>query len=174
MEIYLNSAKKQFQYYRSLGEKTMAQLKDKDLFWVYNEDCNSIAIIVQHLWGNMLSRWTDFLTSDGEKTWRERDKEFEAVITTREELMKIWTEGWQCLFNALDSINAEDWSKDIFIRGEKHTVVDAINRQLAHYPYHIGQMVFIAKMVAGDWKALTIPKGSSQAFNAEMEKKSGK
>jgi len=174
MEIYLNSAKKQFQYYKSLGEKAMAQLDDKHLFWVYNEECNSIAIIVQHLWGNMLSRWTDFLTSDGEKGWRERDKEFEVVITTREELMKIWNEGWQRLFTALDSMGADDWNKDIFIRSERHTVVDAINRQLAHYPYHIGQMVFIAKMAAGHWKALTIPKGNSQAFNAEMEKKSAK
>src|ERR1700753_1654095 len=103
MENYLNSAKKQFLYYKSLGEKAIAQLNDEDLFSCYNEETNSIAIIVQHLWGNMLSRWTDFLTSDGEKASRDRDKEFEAVITTREELMKIWNEGWDCLINALDS-----------------------------------------------------------------------
>jgi hypothetical protein len=168
MDTYLNSAKKQFQYYKSVGEKTMAQLKDEDLFWIYNEESNSIAIIVQHLWGNMLSRWTDFLTSDGEKEWRKRDEEFEAIIKNREELMDKWNTGWQCLFGALDSITPADWDKTIYIRNEPHSIVDAINRQLAHYPYHIGQIVFIGKMAAGDWKALTIPKGNSAAFNAEM------
>ncbi len=146
----------------------MAQLKDEDLFWVYNAESNSIAIIVQHLWGNMLSRWTDFLTSDGEKEWRNRDLEFESVINTKEELMEKWNAGWQCLFDALDAIKPGDWDKTIYIRNEPHSVVDAINRQLAHYPYHIGQIVFIGKMAAGDWKALTIPKGNSQAFNDEM------
>ncbi|MDB5157163.1 MAG: hypothetical protein JWR50_1870 [Mucilaginibacter sp.] len=170
MEAYLNSAKKQFLYYKSVGEKTMVQLEDKDLFWCYNEESNSIAIIVQHLWGNMLSRWTDFLTSDGEKTWRDRDQEFEAVITTRQELMDKWNAGWQCLFHALDTIGPDDWNKDIYIRNERHSIIDAINRQLAHYPYHIGQIVFIGKMAASGWKALTIPKGNSQAFNAEMFK----
>src|ERR1700712_3757085 len=109
MEDYLNSAKKQFLYYKSLGEKAMAKLQDEELFWCYNEESNSIAVIVQHLWGNMLSRWTDFLTSDGEKTWRERDREFEAVITTRQELMNKWDAGWQCLFDALDTIGPDDW-----------------------------------------------------------------
>ena len=170
MEAYLNSARKQFQYYRSLGEKTMAQLEDKDLFWCFNDESNSIAIIVQHIWGNMLSRWTDFLTTDGEKKWRNRDQEFEGNITTREELMSKWNEGWQCLFNTLDNLTPADWDKDIYIRNEQHTVVDAINRQLAHYPYHIGQIVFIGKMAASGWKALTIPKGQSQTFNAEMFK----
>lgn len=174
MEAYLNSAKKQFQYYKSLGEKTMAQLEDKDLFWCHNDESNSIAIIVQHLWGNMLSRWTDFLTSDGEKHWRKRDQEFESIISTREELMERWNEGWQCLFNALDSLRPSDWDKDIYIRNERHSVVDAINRQLAHYPYHIGQIVFIGKMAASGWKALTIPKGQSQTFNAEMFKNTTK
>lgn len=168
MDAYLNSAKKQFQYYKSVGEKAMAQLKDEDLFWVYNDESNSIAIIVQHLWGNMLSRWTDFLTTDGEKEWRKRDLEFETVITTKAELMEKWNAGWQCLFDALDSLKPEDWHKTIYIRNEPHSVVDAINRQLAHYPYHIGQIVFIGKMAAGDWKALTIPKGNSQAFNDAM------
>jgi hypothetical protein len=170
MDAYLNSAKKQFQYYKSVGEKTMAQLKDEDLFWVYNEESNSIAIIVQHLWGNMLSRWTDFLTSDGEKEWRKRDEEFEAITKTRKELMDKWNAGWQCLFDALDSLTPADWDKTIYIRNEPHSVVDAINRQLAHYPYHIGQIVFIGKMAASGWKALTIPKGNSQVFNAEMFK----
>jgi hypothetical protein len=168
MDAYLNSAKKQFQYYKSVGEKTMAQLKDEDLFWAYNDESNSIAIIVQHIWGSMLSRWTDFLTTDGEKEWRNRDLEFESVINNKAELMQKWNAGWQCLFDALDSITPEDWDKTIYIRNEPHTVVDAINRQLAHYPYHIGQIVLIGKMAAGDWKALTIPKGNSQAFNDAM------
>jgi hypothetical protein len=170
MDAYLNSAKKQFQYYKSVGEKTMAQLKDEDLFWVYNEESNSIAIIVQHLWGNMLSRWTDFLTSDGEKAWRQRDLEFEATVNSREELINKWDAGWQCLFDTLDNIKPEDWDKTIYIRNESHTVVDAINRQLAHYPYHVGQIVFIGKMAASGWQSLTIPKGNSQAFNDEMFK----
>lgn len=168
MELYLKSAKKQFEYYKGLGEKAMAQLNDADLFWQANEECNSIATIVQHMHGNMLSRWTDFLTTDGEKEWRNRDAEFEQVLKTREQLMQIWNEGWACLFNALDIINESNWNTTIFIRNEPHTVVDAINRQLAHYPYHIGQMVTIAKERAANWKALTIPKGNSQAFNAEM------
>jgi hypothetical protein len=172
MEAYLNSAKKQFQYYKSLGEKTMAQLDDKSLFWCYNDDSNSIAIIVQHLWGNMLSRWTDFLTSDGEKDWRKRDEEFESIITTREELMIKWNEGWQCLFDALDAITPADWDKVVYIRHEPHSIVDATNRQLAHYAYHVGQIVHIGKMKAPKWNSLTIPKGNSQAFNAEMLKNS--
>ncbi|WP_217452094.1 DUF1572 family protein [Mucilaginibacter humi] len=149
----------------------MAQLKDEDLFWVYNEECNSIAIIVQHLWGNMLSRWTDFLTTDGEKEWRNRDLEFESVINTKDELMEKWNAGWQCMFDALDSLKPEDCEKTVYIRSEPHSVVDAINRQLAHVPYHIGQIVFIGKMAASNWIALTIPKGQSKAFNAAMTKK---
>ncbi len=168
MEPYLKSAKKQFEYYKGVGEKAMAQVNDADLFWQANEECNSIATIVQHIHGNMLSRWTDFLTTDGEKEWRQRDAEFEPVISTRQALMDIWNEGWACLFNALDTINEFNWNTTIYIRNEPHSVVDAINRQLAHYPYHVGQMVMIAKERAGSWKALTIPKGNSQAFNAEM------
>nr|WP_294789824.1 DUF1572 family protein [uncultured Mucilaginibacter sp.] len=168
MEQYLKSVIKQFEYYKGVGEKAIAQIQDADLFWQANEECNSIATIVQHIHGNMLSRWTDFLTTDGEKEWRKRDAEFEHVINTREQLMQIWNEGWVCLFNALDTVNESNWNITIYIRNEPHTVVDAINRQLAHYPYHVGQMVMIAKERAADWKALTIPKGTSQAFNAEM------
>lgn len=168
MEAYLKSAKKQFEYYKGVGEKTMAQLNDTDLFWQANDECNSIATIVQHMHGNMLSRWTDFLTTDGEKDWRNRDAEFEQVSNTRAQLMQVWNEGWACLFNALDTINESNWNTTIHIRNEPHTIVDAVNRQLAHYPYHVGQMVMIAKERAGNWKALTIPKGNSQAFNAEM------
>ena len=168
MEAYLNYAKKEFHRYKALGEKTFVQLKDEDLFWRYNDDSNSIANIVNHLSGNMLSRWTDFLTTDGEKNWRNREAEFDNNINTREELLATWNKGWDCLLNALDSIKPEDWEKDIYIRAERHSVMEAINRQLAHYPYHVVQIVFIGKMLAGDeWSSLSIPKGKSSEFNAE-------
>jgi len=168
MEDYLDSAIKRFAYYKILGEQTFEQLNDADLFWRFNEESNSIAIIVKHLSGNMLSRWTDFLNADGEKPWRHRDAEFEDKINTRAELLSIWNEGWECLFAALNSIAPDDWQKVIYIRNEAHTVVDAINRQLAHYPYHVGQIVFIGKMIAGSkWKSLSIPKGKSETFNAD-------
>jgi len=165
---YLQSSIKQFEYYKFLGEKAIAQLPDDKLFWQYNESSNSIAIIVQHLWGNMLSRWTDFLTTDGEKEWRDRDAEFESVITTKEELLNKWNEGWDCLLNSLKPLTGEDLHKIIYIRNQGHTVMEAINRQLAHYPYHVGQIVYVAKIIAdSDWLSLTIPKGSSQSFNAD-------
>mgnify|MGYP000881503433 FL=1 len=166
---YLQSAIKQFEYYKSLGDKTFAQLTPEKLFWQYNDDSNSIAIIINHLWGNMLSRWTDFLTTDGEKEWRKRDAEFENTVSSEEELMKRWEEGWKCLFDALNSITNDDLEKEILIRNEKHTIAEAINRQLAHYPYHIGQIVFLGKMLSdNNWKSLSIPKGKSDAFNADM------
>jgi hypothetical protein len=165
---YLESVKKQFLFYKSLGEKTFNQVPEEKLFWQYNQESNSIATIVKHLWGNMLSRWTDFLTSDGEKEWRKRDEEFENVMKTKEALMQKWNEGWQCLFNALNGLTDEDLQKEIFIRNMGHSVTEAINRQLAHYPYHIGQIVFIGKMVCDDqWKSLSIPKGKSLAYNAD-------
>ncbi len=165
---YLEGIKKQFAYYKSLGEKTIDQLPDEKLFWQYHDDANSIAIIVKHLWGNMMSRWTDFLTTDGEKEWRERDAEFENDIKAKEELLKKWNEGWQCLFGALDSINEDNFKQPIHIRNIEHTITEAINRQLAHYSYHIGQIVFIGIMMAGkDWKSLSIPKGKSSAYNKE-------
>lgn len=165
---YLESARKQFLYYKMLGEKTFEQVTDEQLFWQYNPECNSIATIVKHLWGNMLSRWTDFITSDGEKEWRDREAEFDNDIASREELMQKWNEGWDCLLNALNALTTEDLSKMIYIRNMGHTVTEAINRQLAHYPYHIGQIVFIGKMAGGsDWKSLSIPRGNSQAYNAE-------
>ncbi len=168
MEQYLKSAIKQFEYYKGVGEKTIARIQDADLFWQANEECNSITTIIQHMHGNMLSRWTDFLTTDGEKEWRQRDAEFEPAINTREALMEIWNQGWACLFNALNSLNESDWDTTVYIRNEPHTVVDAINRQLAHLPYHVGQIVLIAKQRASDWKSLTVPKGQSAAFNAAM------
>lgn len=137
--------------------------------WQYNEASNSIAVIVQHLWGNMLSRWTNFLTEDGEKDWRDRDTEFETVIKSKDELLAKWNEGWQCLFNALDSLKEEDLSKTIYIRKEPHKVADAINRQLAHYSHHLGQIVYVGKMQLNEkWKSLSIPKGNSTQFNEKM------
>ena len=164
---YLESVIKQFEYYKMLGDKTFAQLSDENLFWQYNEDSNSIAVIVKHLWGNMLSRWTDFLNSDGEKDWRNRDSEFESDIQSRAEILEKWEEGWNCLFNAIRPLKEEDLSRIIYIRNQGHTVMEAINRQLAHYPYHIGQIVFVGKMLAESWNSLSIPKGNSQNYNAE-------
>ncbi len=168
LHTFLPSAKSQFQYYKILAEKTFDQLTDVQLFWQYNEESNSIATIIKHLAGNMLSRWTDFLTTDGEKVWRNREAEFENDIKTREELLALWNKGWQCLFDALASITASDLEKEIFIRNQGHTVVEAINRQLAHYPYHVGQIVFVGKMICdANWNSLSIPKGSSQKYNEE-------
>ncbi len=165
---YLESVKKQFLYYKMLGEKAMEQLEPEQLFISTNEDTNSIAVIVKHLSGNMLSRWTDFLTSDGEKEWRNRDNEFENTIKTKEELLQLWNKGWDCLFNALNPLSDEQLTTIIYIRNEGHTVIEAINRQLAHYPYHIGQIVFYAKMLKNtNWNSLSIPKNKSNSYNAE-------
>lgn len=165
---YLESVKKQFEYYKTLGDKTFSQLQDEKLFWHHNDDSNSIATIVKHLWGNMLSRWTDFLTTDGEKEWRNRDAEFENDIVTRKELIDKWEEGWKCLFNALNSLTSADLQKEIFIRNQGHSIMEAINRQLAHYPYHVGQIVFIGKMLTdNNWTSLSIPRGKSNAYNAD-------
>ena len=165
---YLESVRKQFEYYKMLGDKTFSQLTDDNLYWQYNEDSNSIAIIVKHLWGNMLSRWTDFLITDGEKDWRNRDAEFENDIANRQELLEKWNAGWNCLFKTINSLSIDDLEKTIYIRNQRHTVTEAINRQLAHYPYHVGQIVFIGKMLAGNsWTSLSIPKGNSQQYNAD-------
>lgn len=165
---YLESVKKQFLYYKTLGEKAMTQLKDEQLFISLNEDTNSIAVIVKHLHGNMLSRWTDFLTSDGEKDWRKRDDEFVDTYQSKEELMAKWNEAWDCLFNAINPLRPEQLTEIIYIRNEGHTVLEAINRQLAHYPYHIGQIVFYAKLLKKtEWDSLSIPKNKSGDYNAE-------
>lgn len=166
---YLESIKKYFSQQKTLGDKTIAQLSEENLLWQYNESSNSIAIIVQHLWGNMVSRWTNFLTEDGEKPSRDRDNEFENVITTKEELVQKWNAGWECVFTALNSLSEEDLSKTIFIRKEPHNVGDAINRQLAHYSNHIGQIIYIGKMCLNEnWNSLSIPKGKSKDFNQKM------
>jgi hypothetical protein len=168
MSSYLNSVRKEFQYYKHLGEKTISQLNDKELRWQYNEESNSIAIIVKHLWGNMLSRWTEFLAADGEKASRDREAEFVNDITDKHELLFKWNEGWSCLFNAINNLREEDLSTIIYIRNEGHTVIEAINRQVAHYAYHVGQIVFIGKMIKdNEWVSLSIPKGKSNQFNAD-------
>jgi hypothetical protein len=162
---YLESVIKQFEYYKKLGEETIVQVPDDKLFWQFNEDSNSIATIVKHLSGNMLSRWSDFLTTDGEKEWRNRDAEFENEIFSRAELLDRWVKGWNVFLKTLRSLHKDDLEKTIYIRNQGHSVIEAINRQLAHYPYHIGQIVFIGKMHAAQWKSLSIPKGTSQQFN---------
>ncbi|MFN8356937.1 MAG: DUF1572 domain-containing protein [Spirosomataceae bacterium] len=166
---YLQSVIKQFEYYKLLGDKTFAQVPDEKLFWSPNPDSNSIAVIVKHLWGNMLSRWTDFLISDGEKEWRDREAEFDNDIQDRTELLIKWNEGWACLFDTLNDLQVDDLERIIYIRNQGHTVMEAINRQLAHYPYHVGQIVFLGKMLSDTaWKSLSIPRGKSTDFNVEQ------
>lgn len=167
-ESYLESVKKQFLYYKMLGEKSIEQLEPQQLFVSVNEDTNSIATIIKHISGNMLSRWTDFLTSDGEKEWRNRDAEFENDLQSKEEVLDAWNKGWDCFLDALNGLKTEQLSDIIYIRNEGHTVIEAINRQLAHYPYHVGQIVFYAKQLKnGDWDSLSIPKNKSGNYNAE-------
>lgn len=165
---YLTSIVKQFEYYKSLGEKTFDQLTDADIHWQYNSKSNSIAIITKHIVGNMLSRWTNFLTEDGEKTWRERDQEFEDTYANKEEMLEVWNTGWNCLFSAIKPLSDDQLEQIVYIRNQGHTVTEAINRQLAHYAYHVGQIVFLGKMIQADnWKSLSIPKGKSANYNQE-------
>ncbi|WP_370090434.1 DUF1572 family protein [Ekhidna sp.] len=155
-------------YYKSLGERTFDALSDEELHLIPADGSNSIPTMVKHLWGNMLSRWTNFLTEDGEKDWRDREGEFETTIKTREEMMEKWEEGWKCFLNAINSLKEDDLQRIVYIRNEGHTVIDAIHRQLAHYSYHIGQIVYLAKMIKGEeWKSLSIPKGGSEEYNKE-------
>ena len=168
MEYYLPNQIKLAEYYKSLGDKAIERLSIEELKWQPNEYSNSIAIIITHLSGNMLSRWTDFLTTDGEKSWRKRDDEFVDSITSKQELFEFRNKGWDCFLGALNSLTVGDLNKTIYIRNEEHSVVDAISRQMAHYPYHIGQVVFIAKMIRKDsWKSLSIPKGESEKYNQD-------
>ncbi|MFH7015076.1 DUF1572 family protein [Flavobacterium sp. FlaQc-47] len=167
-ESYLESVKKQFLYYKMLGEKSMDQLEPEQLFVSVNEDTNSIAAIIKHISGNMLSRWTDFLTSDGEKEWRNRDAEFENDLQSKDEVLAVWNKGWECFLDALNNLKPEQLSDIIYIRNEGHTIIEAINRQLAHYPYHIGQIVFYAKQLKNsEWNSLSIPRNKSENYNAE-------
>ena len=163
---YLSSTQWIFHYYKDLGDKTLAQINEQQPHWQYNTTTNSIAIIIQHLSGNMLSRWTNFLTTDGEKPWRDRDKEFENFNTDKTSLLNDWNEGWDCLFHSINSLTENDLIKTVYIRNEPHTVIEAINRQVGHVAYHVGQIVLIAKMLLNeDWKTLSIPKGKSKEFN---------
>ena len=162
----LQSIIKQFQYYKSLGDKTFFQLNDEQLFWKYNAKSNSIAMVVKHISGNMLSRWTDFRNTDGEKEWRNRESEFADDIKERKTLEEHWKKGWACLFDALNSISDDDLEKIIYIRNQGHSIIEAINRQLAHYAYHTGQIVFIGKMLKDEsWLSLSIPKCESKSYN---------
>ncbi|UOE47632.1 DUF1572 domain-containing protein [Mucilaginibacter sp. SMC90] len=165
---YLTSVKKQFAYYKSLGEKTFGQLNDEQLCWQYNPESNSIAMIVSHMSGNMISRWTDIFTTDGEKPTRNREAEFTPSSATRQTILDSWEQGWKCLFDTLDKLTADDLDQIIYIRNQGHTVMEAINRQLAHYPYHVGQIVFLGKMLCNEnWASLSIPRGQSDSYNAD-------
>jgi hypothetical protein len=166
---YLTDSIDLFRYYKNLGERAMAQCPDEGLFTVLDAESNSIAIIVKHIAGNMRSRWTDFLTSDGEKPDRNRDTEFEAPPTTRAELLELWERGWRLLFDALEQLSDADLTRTITIRTEPHSVTQAINRQVAHYCYHVGQIVYLARHFVGDkWQTLTIPKKKSVEFNRQV------
>ena len=168
MKSYLTSITKQFEYYKSLGDKTFVQLGFDELQNEIALDSNSISIIVKHLVGNMLSRWTNLLTEDGEKEWRQRDLEFEDSYTSKAELLDAWEKGWQCLFDAITPLTTSDLERITYIRNQGHTITEAINRQLAHYSYHVGQIVFLGKVLKGkDWQSLSIPKGGSAKYNEE-------
>jgi hypothetical protein len=167
---YLADARTLFRYYQGLGERAMAQLSDEQLLLAPDAESNSIALIVKHLAGNMRSRWTDFLNTDGEKPDRNRDSEFEAPPATREELLHLWNAGWQTLHDALAPLTDADLSRPVYIRSEAHSVLQAINRQLAHYSYHVGQIVFLAKhLQSGTWKSLSVPRGRSEEFRRRVE-----
>lgn len=171
--FFVEVIEKRFTTYKELGEKAIKQLEDADIYRKQHEGENNIYIIVKHMRGNMLSRFTDFLTSDGEKSWRNRDEEFkEDTGKTIEQLLKLWEEGWQCLYHTLSALTDEDLKKRVLIRSEPHLVMDALLRQVAHYAYHVGQIVYLAKDFKGiDWKPLSIPPGKSEDFNQKMETK---
>ena len=165
---YLDSTRKLFRYYKSLGDKAMEQLDENKIHFRFEENSNNVATIVKHMAGNMLSRWTDFLTADGEKSWRNRETEFDDTFRSKSEMLAYWEKGWNCLFDAVDPLKKEDLDKIVYIRSERHSVLDAMNRQLAHYSYHTGQLVFVIKaLVASDWQSLSIPRGKSEEFNKD-------
>jgi len=172
IENYQADAIRSFRNHKKLAERAIDQVSDDEFFATIDEEANSIALLVKHIAGNLRSRWTDFLTTDGEKPERDRDTEFELIGDTRGSLMKFWEDGWQTLFNAIEPITPEDFSKTITIRGEAHTVVEAINRQLTHYAYHIGQIVLLAKHFrSNEWKTLSVPKNRSTEFNEYLSEK---
>ncbi len=170
--VYLESIIKRFKDYKNLGDKTFEQLSPEDFHYHPNAETNSIAIIIKHMHGNMLSRWTNFLTEDGEKEWRQRDGEFEAQKLTQNELMDLWNQGWDTLLQTVQSLSEDDLLKTVTIRSQPLTVIDAINRQLMHYSYHVGQIVFLGVSLKGaQWGSLSIPKGNSQTYTQSLQQK---
>jgi hypothetical protein len=168
---YIEDSLTLFRYYKKLAASAMGQVGDAQLFATLDGEMNSIAVIVKHMAGNMKSRWTDFLTSDGEKADRNRDTEFVEPPSSREALMELWEQGWSCLFQALEPLNDADLARTVTIRGEPHSAMQAINRQVAHYSYHCGQIVFLAKHFRGnDWTSLSVPRGRSGAFNEKVQR----
>jgi len=166
---YIEDSLSLFRYYKKLAEEAMEQLSDEEVFRALDEEMNSIAIIVKHMAGNMRSRWTDFLSSDGEKPDRNRDREFAAAPGTRQELRDMWNSAWDKVFRALEPLSDRDLERKVFIRAEPHSVMQAINRQVAHYAYHCGQIVFLAKHFKGSaWKSLSIPRRRSAEFNGKV------
>jgi len=165
---YLDEALRGFRGYKRLAEGAFDQLQERDFFYVPDPESNSIATIVKHMAGNMRSRWTDFLTSDGEKPDRNRDQEFEMNSgTTREQVMQWWEDGWKLVFDAVSALKPEDLARTVYIRGESHTVLQAINRQMMHYAYHVGQVLYLGKHIRqSEWKSLSVPKGKSAEYSA--------
>jgi uncharacterized damage-inducible protein DinB len=170
---YLDECFRSFRGYKRMADAALAQIEDKDFFHLIDPESNSIAIVVKHIGGNLRSRWTDFLTTDGEKPDRHRDQEFELVAAdTREDLMRRWERGWEITFNTIQSLKPEDVLRRVTIRGEPHTVLQAINRSVTHMAHHVGQIVLLAKHLRGShWKTLSIPKGKSAEVNAMMEER---
>ncbi|MFF5995616.1 DUF1572 family protein [Lysinibacillus sp. KU-BSD001] len=169
---YLKVIRARFESVKKLGDGAIQQVTKEEVHWQPNEASNSIAIIVKHLSGNMISRWTDFLTTDGEKPDRNREQEFQDTISSLEQLYSLWEEGWATVFDTLNTLQTDDLLKTVVIRGEKHSVIDALERQLAHYAYHVGQMIYIGKQLKGvNWASLSIPVGKSEAYLQEMLKK---
>jgi hypothetical protein len=163
---YLDTAIRRLKYYKHLAEQAFDQLEEKDFHFTPSSESNSVAVIIQHMSGNMQSRWTNFLTEDGEKEWRQRDDEFEIHRFSKKQLIELWENGWSCFLNVLQSLHEDDLLKTVYIRKEPLTVVDAINRQLAHYPHHIGQILYAGKIIRNEnWKSLSIPKGHSEIHN---------
>jgi hypothetical protein len=162
---YLDTIIRRLKYYKHLAEQPFNQLEEKDFHFQPSSESNSIAVIVQHVSGNMLSRWTNLLTEDGEKEWRHRDDEFNIHRYSKQQIIELWDKGWDCFISALQSLKADDLLKTVYIRKESLSVIDAINRQLAHYPHHIGQILYIGKIIKNEnWKNLSVPKGESQTY----------
>lgn len=171
-ENYLENIRKLFRYYKDLGDQSLERLSEEEIHFRFEANSNNVAAITKHIAGNMLSRWTDFLNSDGEKEWRNRETEFVDDFKSKADVLAYWEKGWNCLFQAIDPLTIEDLEKVAYIRNEGHSVLEAINRQLAHYSYHIGQLVLISKAIKGsEWQSLSIPKGQSSSFNAQKFKK---